>query len=171
MLFASFCLQLTWAQVLVLLFQNLSYMPVSIYIPTYAASLGLSSTKGNLALSLFNVATTFSRFAIGFLSDRRSYLTITAVATFVSSLLAFLVWGLAASSLATLLVFAISFALFAGGFSSTWSPAARDLAAPNQQQNTFLFGLFGAVKGVATVLGPLVAAQIYHPIAQKREYG
>jgi MFS family permease len=159
-----------WVFIAVLMLQNLSYVPVSLYLPTYAASLGASRTNGNLSLSAFNIASTLSRFSFGYLTDRHSYIHITVVATVTASLITFLVWGWA-KDLALLLVFAIAYGLFAGGFSSSWSPAARDLSWPDQQQNSSLFGLFGAVKGLAAVVGPLTAAKLYDPLAQRQDYG
>lgn len=81
--------------------QSFAFIPISIYLPTYATSLGLSRTSGNLALSLFNASCVVAQFGIGWLCDKRSYSGINAVCCFLASLVAFLLFGLAARELAT----------------------------------------------------------------------
>ena len=88
-------------QTMTITLQSFAFIPISIYLPTYATSLGLSRTSGNLALSLFNASCVVAQFGIGWLCDKRSYSGINAVCCFLASLVAFLLFGLAARELAT----------------------------------------------------------------------
>lgn len=84
--------------------QTLSFVPLSLYIPTYAVTLGLSRLDGNAALSLFNAASTGAQFGVGYLCDRSDYAAINVVSCCLAGLVAFVLFGVAANSLSTVLV-------------------------------------------------------------------
>ncbi|KAG9095077.1 hypothetical protein FS749_011138 [Ceratobasidium sp. UAMH 11750] len=56
------------------------------------------------------------------------------------------------------------FIAISGGFSSIWPAACSDIVGPdNQTTVSNVFGVFGMVKGIAAVIGPIVAASLHHP--------
>ncbi|VDC01694.1 unnamed protein product [Peniophora sp. CBMAI 1063] len=138
--------------------QGLSYFPVSLYIPSYAASLGFSSLNGTLALAAFNMAAVVGQVLVGYYCDRGSYTTAMIVSSMLSAILGFVLWGFA-HSLALIYAFAVLFGGISGGFSSTWLPAAAELF---NNQSTAIFMAFSCAKGLAAITGPFVAAAL-HP--------
>lgn len=143
------------------LFQGLGYYIPGIYLPTYAASLGLSGTMGALILSLFNLATTFGQIAMGFLSDRVSNaLGLVFMSSFVSAVATFLLWGFA-SSLPTLLAFSIIYGWFAGGFVILWPKFGGILS----EDPGAVFSMMAFGKGVGNILtGPISAPLMSGPV-------
>ncbi|KAH6661947.1 major facilitator superfamily domain-containing protein [Plectosphaerella plurivora] len=134
------------------LVQALGYYIPGLYLPTYASSLGLSGTTGALLLAAFNLSTTFGQIAMGWLSDRVSNaLLLVFVSSFVSALASFLLWGFA-SSLPTLLAFAIVYGWFAGGFVILWPKFGGILSDdPAPVYSMMSFG-----KGIGNILtGPI----------------
>ena len=88
--------------------QGLSYFPVSLYIPSYAASLGYSSLNGTLALAAFNLAAVVGQVLVGYYCDRGSYTTAMLISSILSAIFAFVLWGFA-HSMALIYVFAVLF--------------------------------------------------------------
>lgn len=132
--------------------QALCYFVPGLILPTFASSLGLSGTSGALVLAAFNLATTFGQVAMGILSDRVSnVLLLVFVSSFVSALASFLIWGFAAS-LPALLVFALIYGWFAGGFVILWPKFGSILSEdPGPVYSMMAFG-----KGIGNILtGPL----------------
>jgi MFS family permease len=134
------------------LVQGLGYYIPGLYLPTYASSLGLSGATGALLLAAFNLATTFGQIAMGWLSDRvANALLLVFVSSFVSALASFLLWGFA-SSLPTLLAFAVVYGWFAGGFVILWPKFGSVLSDdPGPVYSMMAFG-----KGIGNILtGPI----------------
>jgi MFS family permease len=143
------------------LVQGLGYYIPGLYLPTYASSLGLSGAMGALILSSFNLATTFGQIAMGFLSDRvNNALLLVFMSSFVSALASFLLWGFA-ESLPTLLVFAIVYGWFAGGFVILWPKFGTILSDdPGPVYSMMAFG-----KGIGNILtGPISTPLMAGPI-------
>ncbi|VDB83131.1 unnamed protein product [Peniophora sp. CBMAI 1063] len=138
--------------------QGLSYWPVSLYIPSYAASLGFSSLNGTLALAAFNLATVAGQVLFGLYCDKGSYTTVMIGSSVLSAAFAFVLWGFA-HSLAPFYLFSILFGSISGGFSSIFPPASTEIF---NAQPTAPFMIFGCAKGLAAIAGPFVAAAL-HP--------
>ncbi|VDB93434.1 unnamed protein product [Peniophora sp. CBMAI 1063] len=147
--------------------QGLSYFPVSLYIPSYAASLGFSSLNGTLALAAFNLSTVLGQVVFGYYCDRGPYTTAMIGSAVLSSVFAFVLWGFA-RSLVLIYVFAVMFGSISGGFSSIFPPAAADVSST---QAIAPFMLFACAKGLAAITGPFIAAALHpksaslHPVA------
>lgn len=95
---------------------------------------------------------------MGILADYTSPYTLAAISLTSSGLAVFLLWGLASTSFAPLVVFSVAFGLSAGGFTSLGSGLAKDLAGNDLKQSHFIFGLISMTRGlgnVLTVSGPL----------------
>ncbi|KZV74992.1 MFS general substrate transporter [Peniophora sp. CONT] len=138
--------------------QGLSYWPVSLYIPSYAASLGFSSLNGTLALAAFNLATVAGQVLFGFYCDKGSYTTVMIGSSVLSAVFAFVLWGFA-HSLTPFYLFAVLFGGISGGFSSIFPPASTEIFSA---QATTPFMIFGCAKGLASITGPFIAAAL-HP--------
>lgn len=92
-----------------------------------------------------------------------------------ASLAVLLLWGLAGSSAAGLITFAVFFGFFGGGFSATWSGmiglVRRDIEARSARNHEtrendrvvdqgLLFGLLNGVRGVGSVVGGLIGVAL-----------
>ncbi|GKT88966.1 MFS monocarboxylate transporter [Colletotrichum tofieldiae] len=144
------------------LFQGFAYYIPSLYLPSYASSIGLSGTMGALILAAHNLATVFGQLGFGWLSDRTdNVFALIFMSSFVSSVAAFTLWGFA-HSLALLIVFALVFGMFAGGFLIFWAKFGAMLS--DDPQPVFSMMAFG--KGIGNLAtGPITAGLLTKPVS------
>ncbi|KAF3808181.1 hypothetical protein GCG54_00006797 [Colletotrichum gloeosporioides] len=144
------------------LFQGFAYYIPSLYLPSYASAIGLSGTMGALLLAVYNLATVFGQVGFGWLSDRTpNILILIFISSFVSSVSAFTIWGFA-HSLELLVVFALIFGMFAGGFPVFWAKFGAILSddpAP-------VFSMMAFTKGIGNLAtGPITAGLLTKPVS------
>jgi MFS family permease len=139
--------------------ESLGYFIPSIYLPPFAASLGLSSSIGTLLVSLLNAAAVFSTIIMGMLCDRFHVTTVILVSTIGATISVFLLWGLS-SALPLLVIFSIVYGFFAGGFVSTNAGVIKMVKLQDQSTDIgILIGIVSAGRGIgAVVAGPLSVA-------------
>lgn len=139
--------------------EALGYFIPQVYLPTYSASLNLPTSRGTLLLSLVNTASVVSTIIVGLLIDRFHVTTVILLSTIGATASILLVWGLS-SSLPLLVVFALLYGFFAGGFSSTYSGIIIEVKKKHEGADVgILMGLLSAGRGVgALVSGPLSEA-------------
>ncbi|KAJ1301970.1 hypothetical protein OPQ81_000807 [Rhizoctonia solani] len=113
--------------------QAVAYFPVSLYMTVYTASLGLPALNGSLVLSVFNF----------FEYYRPNY--------FWSCLLG------------VIFAFVIIFGSLSGGFASVWPAVSVDIAGSEESVFLNVYGLLTMTKGVAAIIGPLIASALYRP--------
>ncbi|KAG8782229.1 hypothetical protein FRC12_021053, partial [Ceratobasidium sp. 428] len=143
--------------------QSLAYFPVSLYMSVYTSSLGLPPLNGTIVLAVFNLASVIGQIIFGHLCDIAPYPYVIILSGTGASLSAYLLWGFA-HNLALIFVFVVVFGSLSGGFSSIWPAACNDIVGPDHQAIVSnVFGVFGMVKGLAAVIGPIVAASLHHP--------
>ncbi|CAE6519486.1 unnamed protein product [Rhizoctonia solani] len=149
--------------------QALAYFPVSLYMSVYTTSLGLPPRNGTIVLAVFNLATVFGMSAIRILlfvreTDTRAPYSYVIIASGVgASLSAYLLWGFV-HNLGVILVFVIAFGTLSGGFSSVWPAASTEIVGLDHQTTApNVFGVLGISKGIAAVIGPVIAAALHHP--------
>lgn len=109
-----------------------------IFLPQFAAALGLSPTIGALLLALLCTGQVAGQISFGFLSDRSAASTpsrikiplniLILIASLISALSAFILWGLA-TGLGCLIPFAIIFGFFANGYTALWPRMGMALAS------------------------------------------
>ena len=149
--------QLFWTYSVSNLLMGLGYFFPSLYLPSYAASIGLSVPKGALLLALTSVSQVAGQFTFGYLSDRKVSLNVLiTVSLSVAAVATFSIWGLA-RSLSPLVVFALLYGFFGAGYTAMW---ARMVTAISEEPSASqaMFGLFCCGKGVGNVLaGPISA--------------
>ncbi|KAM0715752.1 hypothetical protein Q7P37_008266 [Cladosporium fusiforme] len=138
--------------------QSLGFFLPTLYIPSFASSIGLPSFAGPLALALFNVAFTFGAVFIGTLVDRFHVSVAILTCTVGQMISIFVFWGLA-SSQSMLYIFAMLFGCFGGAFSCTWSGCANAIQRHENNGNvdvSVVVALMAAGKGIGAVIsGPL----------------
>ncbi|KAF9874269.1 MFS monocarboxylate [Colletotrichum karsti] len=150
--------------------QGLGYFFPSLWLPSYAASIGLSGREGALLLALMSISQVAGQLTFGLLSDRKVSLEgLAIVSTVISATSAFALWGLA-HNLSLLIVFALVYGFFAAGFTAMW---ARMTTAVSTDSTAvpMIFGLFNFGKGVGNVLaGPISGNLLFH-ITSAESYG
>ncbi len=139
------------------LFMGFGYFFPSLYLPSYATSIGLSGAKAALLLTLMSLAQVGGQFTFGYLSDGKLPINaLMSVSLAVAAIATFSAWG-AARSLAPLIFFALLYGFFGTGYTAMW---ARMVTAVSEEPSAHqaMFGLFNAEKGIGNVLaGPISA--------------
>ncbi|GAA5827571.1 hypothetical protein JCM11251_001739 [Rhodosporidiobolus azoricus] len=138
---------------------SLPYFAVSFYLPTYTLKLANTFTS-TLVVSIFNLAASVGSLLTGWASDRNLPLTYSTMGI-VSGVVAFTAWGYA-TTLGAVFAFAVLFAMPSAIY-SCWGVGARDAAGLNPHLSTFFVCLFGAARGIASLVGPFVASSLYDP--------
>ncbi|CEL63439.1 putative transporter MCH2 OS=Saccharomyces cerevisiae (strain ATCC 204508 / S288c) GN=MCH2 PE=1 SV=2 [Rhizoctonia solani AG-1 IB] len=143
--------------------QALAYFPVSLYMSVYTTSLGLPPANGTIVVAVFNLAALIGQVLFGHFCDIAPYPYVIMISGAGASLSAYLLWGFA-HNLGVIFAFVIVFGLMSGGFTSIWPAASADIVGPEHQATVpNVFGILGIGKGVAAIIGPVVAAALHHP--------
>jgi len=146
------------------LMQGLGYFFPSLYIPSYASTIGLSSSQGSSLLAIMSVSQVMGQFSFGYLSDRRLSVRILSFAsTLVPAAAVFALWGLA-RNFAMLSAFGSIYGFFGAGYTALW--ARMGMGVTTDTTSAFaVFGLFNFGKGVGNVLaGPISANMLFNHI-------
>ncbi|OJD17880.1 hypothetical protein AJ78_02052 [Emergomyces pasteurianus Ep9510] len=138
------------------IFQSLGYFMPTVYLPSYARSIGAGNTAVTATVSLLNSAMMFGCIFIGILIDRFHVTTAILVCTLGATISTFVFWGVAMST-PLLCVFSILYGFFAGGFSSTYAGVIKETRKVNPGADPgIVFGMIAAGRGVGSVIcGPL----------------
>ena len=150
--------------------QGLGYFFPSLYLPSYATSIGLSSAQGALLLALRSVSQVLGQFSFGYLSDNILPLNLLVItSTLVSAIASLALWGLA-RSLAVLILFSFIYGFFGAGYVAMW---ARMGSAVSDEPTAALatFSLFCFGKGVGNVVAGPISALLIQPIIVVGNYG
>ncbi|THW73980.1 MFS general substrate transporter [Aureobasidium pullulans] len=141
------------------------------YLNTYASEVALlSHTSAIILLTLFNIPGIASSSFFGYLSDNKhstfSATTVACISAMSSGLSAILLWGLnTQGSLATLILFSITFGFFAGGYSATWGGLINDLELEARRSNEaidsgMVYGVLNGARGVGYIVGGLIGVPL-----------
>lgn len=143
------------------LFQGFVYYIPSLYLPSFTSALGMSSVKGAMILGLYNLATVLGQVTFGWLSDRvQNVLILVFVSTTISSIVSFVVWGIAQSLEATL-IFALAYGWFAGGYVVFWAKFGSSVSEDPQPA----FSLMAFGRGIGNIAtGPIAARLLEGPV-------
>lgn len=136
--------------------EAMGYFLPTIYLPTYARSLGASSFQATLTVMLFNLASVFGCIIMGSMVDRYHATTCILASTIGSTIAVFLIWGFA-DSLAPLYIFCICYGLFAGCFTSTWPAIVHEVRKNSAYVDpSVVLGFLSTGRGIGNVVsGPL----------------
>lgn len=139
-----------------LIIESLGYFLPSIYLPTFAQSLGLSPSIGSMLIALLNVSAVFATIIMGILCDRFHVTTVILLSTIGATFSVFVFWGLS-TTLPLLCIFTILYGFFAGGFVSTNAGVIKLVKRQNQSTDIgILLGVIRAGRGIGSLLsGPL----------------
>jgi MFS family permease len=142
-----------------LIIESLGYFLPSIYLPTFARSLGFSPAIGSLLVALLNNTAIFATITMGMLCDRFHVTTVILLSTVGATISVFLFWGLS-TALPLLIAFSILYGFFAGGFVSTNAGVIKMVKRQDQSADVgIMIGFISAGRGIgAVVSGPLSEA-------------
>ena len=137
----------------------MGYFIPSLYLPTFASSLGLSRSVGTLLVALLNAAGVVATVLMGMLCDRFHVTTVIVLCSVGATISVFLFWGLS-TALPLLIGFAIVYGFFAGGFVSTNAGVMKMVKGEDPTVDMgLLIGIISAARGVGAVAsGPLSEA-------------
>lgn len=144
------------------LLMGLGYFFPSLYLPSYATSIGLSVSKGALLLTLMSISQVAGQFTFGYLSDKKvSMNALMTISLSVAAIATFSAWG-SAGSLTPLIIFALLYGFFGAGYTALWGRMVTAIDdEPSAHQAMFSLFCFG--KGVGNVLaGPISAGLLRH---------
>ncbi|KAH6974995.1 monocarboxylate transporter [Ilyonectria sp. MPI-CAGE-AT-0026] len=150
--------------------QGMGYFFPSLYVPSYAASLGLSSVEGALLLALMSVSQVAGQLTFGLLSDRKVSLNVlTTASTAISAAAVLALWGFA-RSLPLLVMFVLLYGFFGAGYVAMW---ARMVTAVSSDPTTapFIFSLFCFGKGIGNVLAGPISGNLLAQTVSTETYG
>lgn len=150
--------------------QGLGFFFPSLYLPSYATSIGLSATQGALLLALMSVSQVLGQFTFGFLSDHRLPLNLLAiVSTVVAGMASLTLWVLA-RSFAPLVLFSIVYGFFAYGYASMRARMGTAVSEePTAALATFSIYCFG--QGLGNVLTGPISAGLLSGISNLGAFG
>ncbi|KAL8797302.1 MAG: hypothetical protein Q9195_000456 [Heterodermia aff. obscurata] len=136
--------------------EGLGYFMPSIYLPTYASSIGLPSLDATLAVSILNCASIIGTILIGSLTDHLHITTVILISATGSALSVFLLWGFALAR-AMLYIFAFAYGIFAGGYTATWTGCLVEIQRESRDAEAgVIIGMMAATRGIGAVIsGPL----------------
>ena len=149
--------------------QGLGFFFPSLFLPSYASSIGLNARQGAMLLSLMSAAQVVGQWTFGILSDKVGLNPLILLSTIVTAMVCFLSWGLA-HDLATLVIFSLLFGFFAYGFSSM---RARMGTTVSEEPTAALatFGIFTFCQGCGNVLAGPISAGLLSKGVQRDSYG
>jgi MFS family permease len=142
----------------------------SLYLPSYASSVGLGATNGALLLRLVRVSQVAGQFMSGFLSDKKISLDALLAASFsVAAIAASSLWGLG-RSFPPLIFFVLLYGFFGAGYTALW---ARMVTAVSEEPSASqaMFGLFCCGKGIGHILAGPIRASLLGRRSDGGEYG
>jgi MFS family permease len=152
------------------LLQGLGFFFPALYLPSYATSIGLSSTSGALILAVMSLSQVLGQFSCGYLSDKKMSVSALAVTcSVVSTVATFALWGMA-KNLALLIVFGILFGFFAYGFTTMRVAMGRAVSDdPSAVVATYAILVF--LQGVGNILAGPISAGLLEKNVRVGTYG
>jgi MFS family permease len=136
--------------------QSIGYFLPTIYMPTFARSLGASTLESIVTVILLNASAFVGSLTMGLAVDKYHVTTCLFVSAVGSTLGVFLLWGFS-TSLAPLYIFCLVYGAFAGCQSSSWSAIMRETKEKKRGADSgMIFAFLSAGKGIGNVCsGPL----------------
>ncbi|ODN74829.1 hypothetical protein L202_07139 [Cryptococcus amylolentus CBS 6039] len=141
-----------------ILLTSLGNFVPSLWLPSFADDLSLTSPSGTALISILNAASIPGTALLGYLSDHLSIRVVISISSIGSSLACALLWGWGTNT-AVLVVFAIVFGLLGPSFSALWSGMISIIAKDDPVAPTMIFSIFAFFRGVGNITsGPISGA-------------
>lgn len=153
--------------------EALGFFLPTVYLPTQARSLGVTSQLASLTVILFNLASMVGCIFMGMLVDRYRATTCILVSSVGSGLSVFFLWGFSVS-LAPLYVFCIDYGFFAGSWSSTWPAITRETQQLKQLADPAMVqGVLEAGRGIGNIASGFLSESLVssRPLSSAYAFG
>jgi MFS family permease len=156
-----------------------SYGMPQTYLASFASSnLHLSTSNSSLILAALNAPSIVASFWFGLLSDgaglpfrRRSssIASVSLISATGASLPALMFWGMvpkaSPAGIALLILFAITYGFFAGGYSATWGGVVKEMQREAESHNEavdtgLVFGLLNGGRGIGYMAGGFLGVEL-----------
>ncbi|KAI4728764.1 MFS general substrate transporter [Aureobasidium sp. EXF-10728] len=161
---------LFWLYILSTITQSLGFYLPTLYLPSYASAIGLSSKIGATLVALMSVASVIGQFTYGHLSDGRLSLSILLVSTtLVPAVFTLTLWGFA-KSLAPLIVFVFIYGFFAYAYLAM-RVRMGSAVAPEQDNAMVMFCTFSFAQGIGNVLAGPISGALLNSTVDTDDYG
>ena len=149
---------------------GLGYFFPGIYLPSYAASNGLSATQGAVLLALMSVTQVLGQMSFGYLSDGKVPLNVLALSsTLVAGAAVYGCWGVA-HSFPVMIVFSLIYGFFGAGYTALWG--RMGMAVTSEPTGAFAaFGCFNFGKGVGNIVAGPVGGALLKEMVDVASYG
>ncbi|KZV73171.1 MFS general substrate transporter [Peniophora sp. CONT] len=141
-----------WALLSINTLQGLAYFVPLVYLPTFTSAIDSSTLVSALPVALLNGAAVFGRIGLGVLSDKFSPWLLAIYALLFSSVVTFVLWGVAGGATAGVVVFGIAYGLVAGGWTSLWNGFVKPLSKGDRTKATSLYSILLFSRGLGNVL-------------------
>ena len=149
--------------------QGLGFYYPTLFLPSYAHSIGYSPSIGALLLALFSLAQLFGQIVNGWLSDKRvSVHTLAFVLPLISCISILTLWGLG-RSLPPLILFSLIYGFFGGGYVVLWAKMGQELG-DDPNIGIVTFGIFAFLKGIGNVITGPISAELLLPDTNVQKY-
>lgn len=149
---------------------GLGYFFPSLYLPSFAASNGISPTHGAILLALMSVSQVLGQMSFGYLSDGRLPLNLLAISsTLVAAVAVYGCWGVA-HSFGLLVVFSLLYGFFGAGYTALWGRMGT--AVSGEPTGAFAaFGFLNFGKGIGNMLAGPVGGALLKKVVHVDSYG
>jgi MFS family permease len=139
--------------------ESLGYFIPSIYLSSFATSLGLSPSIGTMLVAIINASAVFATVFMGMLCDRLHVTTVTLFSTVGATVAVLLFWGMS-TALPLLCIFSILYGFFAGGFISSNVGIIKLIKERDLSIDVgIMLGVISAARGLGSITsGPLSEA-------------
>ena len=130
--------------------QSLGFYLPSLYLPSYAATVGMTARTGALLVALLNAAQMLGQMTYGYLSDGHLPLNSLLVsACAVAAVSSLTLWGLA-KSITPLIFFALVYGFFAYAFMAMRVRMGTAID-PEQSATLAIFCIFSFAQGIGNL--------------------
>ncbi|KAI1456632.1 MFS general substrate transporter [Annulohypoxylon moriforme] len=161
---------LFWIYALAFLIQGVGFYFPSVFLPSYAASIGISPVSGALLLALMSIAQVLGQFAFGYLSDKTLPVSFLATICLVAASLACSTfWGLG-KSIALLAVFSLVYGFFGYGY-GTMRVAMGRAVSDDPSIVVSTYSIFVFLQGIGNVLVGPISAALMTPSTERGQFG
>lgn len=133
--------------------QSFGYILPNTYLASYAHMMGLPAITGAVITAVFSLSSAPGGLILGMLSDRLKPTTVILISSLGSTVAVFALWGMA-RHIALLVLFAVVYGFFAGGFSSTYPGVLHEMKREDEGVDSGLvMGMLLGGRGVGFLAG------------------
>lgn len=158
---------LFWVYGSAVLIQGLGFFLPVVFLPSYATSVNIPSSRGALLLAVMSATQVLGQFSFGYMSDKKLSVSILSVVCCIAAATASLTFWAFGTSFALLVAFSLLYGFFGFGFGTMRVAMGREI--DNDPSAIFaLIAVFVFLQGIGNILvGPLSAALLTGPTIRK----